>query len=349
MPEIPVRRFVLEIPWRTVFRLLLAALLVWCLLQLVQTVLVLIVAALLAVTLDPLVRWLESKRFSRAAAAILVTLALLVLVGLFFWRTWATLVEQSQQVGKRFGEIYADLMEQMPPAWRDAASSSSGQTISAVGGYAVSLARSAASAVTIVLLGFVLTFYLLIDGRRVYDWFIAFVPLRYRDRTEKTLAEGRTVLFAYMMGNLITSIIATVVTFVGLQWLGVPAALFLAVLAGLSDFVPVVGFIVSSIPAIVLAIAVSGKTVLGVVILYVAYNLVESYLLAPWAYGGRMKLSDFAVIVAFVVGAELAGVIGAVIALPLAALYPTVERIWLRNRLPEETVREHREQEMREE
>jgi predicted PurR-regulated permease PerM len=56
-----------------------------------------------------------------------------------------------------------------------------------------------------------------------------------------------------------------------------------------------------------------------------------------------MRLSDVAVILAFAVGAELAGVIGALIALPVAALYPTIERIWLREQLPEDTVREHRE------
>jgi predicted PurR-regulated permease PerM len=83
------------------------------------------------------------------------------------------------------------------------------------------------------------------------------------------------------------------------------------------------------------------------VIFYIAYNAVESYVLSPWAYGDRMRLSDFAVIVAFVVGAQLAGVIGAVIALPLAAIYPTVERIWLREQLPRETVQEHREIEHR--
>ena len=146
-----------------------------------------------------------------------------------------------------------------------------------------------------------------------------------------------------------TSIIAATVTFVALWILGVPAALFLALLAGLSDFVPVVGFIVSAIPAIVLGLTVSGQTALLVVVVYIGYNTVENYLLSPWAYGSRMRLSDVAVILAFAVGAELAGVIGALIALPVAALYPTVERIWLREQLPEDTVQEHRELEQPEE
>ena len=71
----------------------------------------------------------------------------------------------------------------------------------------------------------------------------------------------------------------------------------------------------------------------------------ENYLISPWAYGDRLKLSNVAVILAFAVGAELAGVIGALIALPIAAAYPAIERIWLREQLPDDTVREHQQAE----
>jgi predicted PurR-regulated permease PerM len=124
--------------------------------------------------------------------------------------------------------------------------------------------------------------------------------------------------------------------------LHVPAALLLAVIAGLADFVPVLGFIASAIPAVALALTVSPRTAMLTLALWVVYHGIENYLIAPWAYGKRLKLSDLAIILAFVVGAELAGVIGALIALPIAALYPTIERLWLREQLPRETVAEHR-------
>jgi predicted PurR-regulated permease PerM len=101
------------------------------------------------------------------------------------------------------------------------------------------------------------------------------------------------------------------------------------------------------VPAIVLALTVSGTTALIVAALYVAYHAVENYLLAPWAYGDRLKLSDLAVVLAFVVGAEIAGVVGALIALPIAAAYPAIERIWLREQLAEDTVHEHKAIEQR--
>jgi len=122
----------------------------------------------------------------------------------------------------------------------------------------------------------------------------------------------------------------------------VPAALLLAVMAGVCDFVPVLGFIASSIPAILLGFTVSTNTALTVALIFVAYHTAENYLIGPWAYGDRLRLSNVAVVLAFVVGASVAGVIGALIALPVAAVYPAIERIWLREKLPEETVAEHK-------
>jgi predicted PurR-regulated permease PerM len=89
-------------------------------------------------------------------------------------------------------------------------------------------------------------------------------------------------------------------------------------------------------------LTVSGTTALLVTGFYLLYNAVEAYLLTPWAYGSRLKMSDIAVILGFAAGAQLGGVVGALIALPIAALYPTIERIWLRDELPDDTVREHR-------
>ncbi len=340
----PVRqRVVLELPWRTIVKMLLAAALVWCLLQLAQTIVVIVVAILLSVTLEPPVRWLEGRRVPRSAAALTVSLALLVLVGAFLWMTWSSVVAQSREVGQSFVELASRWAPHFPPSLRDAISSAGGSAWTTAGSYAIRIAESVSTALGILVFAFVLAIYLLLDGHRVRAWLLAFVPPPQRRRAQRTFDEGREVVSGYMVGNLITSIICGVTTFIALWVLGVPAALFLALLAGLSDFVPVVGFIVSAIPAVVLALTVSGQTALFVVLFYIAYNTVENYLLSPWAYGSRMRLSDVAVILAFAVGAELAGVIGALIALPVAALYPTVERIWLREELPADTVQEHQE------
>ena len=75
--------------------------------------------------------------------------------------------------------------------------------------------------------------------------------------------------------------------------------------------------------------------------LYIAYHFIENYFIAPKVYGNQLRLSNLAVLMSFAVGAELGGVIGALLALPIAAAYPAVERIWLRERLEEDTVEKH--------
>jgi len=93
---------------------------------------------------------------------------------------------------------------------------------------------------------------------------------------------------------------------------------------------------------VVLALTVSPATAILVVGLYAFYHFIENYFIGPRVYGEQLELSNVAVVLAFAAGAELAGVVGALIALPVAAAYPAIERIWLRERLGDEVVTQHR-------
>src|SRR3954471_16407028 len=335
-------RAAIEIPWRTIARLLAAAAFVWLWLALVQLVLVLIVALLLAVTLNPVVTWFQGRGVSRAVASTIVGLIAVVVVGGLLWLTWNSVSDQGAYLFNRLQQSGEQLTAKLPFWVRTASPLKEGETIPSLAApYLARFGRSVASAIVVTLLGFVLTLYLLIEADSTREWLLAFVPGAQRGRVERTMAECEKVIFGYMAGNLITSIIAGVTTFVVLWWLEVPAALLLALIAGISDFVPVIGFVLGAVPTILLALSVSGKTALLVAAFYVAYNTVENYLISPWAYGGRLKLSNVAIILAFAIGGQVAGVIGALIALPVAAAYPAVEKIWLRARLPDDTVREH--------
>jgi predicted PurR-regulated permease PerM len=343
MPHSADRRTTVEIPWRTILKVLAAIVLVWLWLQLYQLVLVVVVAVLLAVTLNPIVAWFERRGMPRWGAVSVVSLIILAAIGGFLWATWASLNEQVRYVTQHFADIEHQITAKLPPWARKVASQTTGADVTSyIGPYALRLADSVTSAVVVAMLGFILTIYMLIEGQRTSEWILAFVPKANRAKAEQTLAECETVIFGYVAGNIATSIFATVFVLVALSILKVPAALLLAVLAGLLDFVPVLGFIVAVVPALALAATVSGTTVLIVGLLYIAYHGIENYLIAPRVYGDRLKLSNLAVILAFAVGAEIAGVIGALIALPIAAAYPAIERIWLREQLGDDTVREHR-------
>jgi predicted PurR-regulated permease PerM len=277
MPDIARRRVSLELPWRTLFKLLALAAVIWLWLQLIGLILVLIVAVLLAVTFDPVVVWLENRGLSRGKASLLVALAFLALVVGFFWMTWASLADQARYAIEHVSEFEQEAVRRLPRWMREAAGMrSAGEIQSYLAPYALRVVQSTMSAITIALLGFVLTIYLLVEGRTTRDWLVAFVPQRHRARTERTLTECERVIFGYVAGNTITSIIAFLCTLVALWALKVPAALLLATLAGLSDFVPVIGFFVTMVPAVLLALTVSGTTALLVTAFYIAYNTVEN-------------------------------------------------------------------------
>ena len=342
MAETARRRVAVDIRWPTILKVLAAAALVWIWLTLVQLILVVIVAVLLAVTLNPVVDWFERHGWARWSAAALIFVLLLVSFGLFAWLTWSSVTDQASYATAHIAQFEHDLLDKLPSWLRDATGVKSGEGVqSNLGSWALRFSRSAISAVVVSVLGLILTMYLVVEAKETSEWLVAFVPKAKRGRAEQTIAEAQRVIFAYVAGNVLTSIMAAVFVLVMLSTLNVPAALLLALIAGLFDFVPVIGFIASSIFAVAMALTVSASTALIVLTLYVAYHLVENYLISPWAYGDRLKLSNVAVILAFAIGGELAGVIGALIALPVAAAYPAIERIWLREKLPEPTVREH--------
>lgn len=333
----------LELPWRTIGKVLATAALVWVWWRTWQLFLIVVVAVLLAVTLDPVVRWLERRGLPRWGASAVVALAAAGIVAGFLAFAVTSLPAQGRLVTARMVDAEHELVQRIPPGLRAAAGA--GQPGQLAQGVVEPLLLRVTSgvgrALLVMALAFVLTVYLLIEGGRTYRWLLAFVPPSQRDKVNETAVASQRVIFGYVAGNVATSIFATVFVAVALSLLHVPAALLLGILAGLCDFVPVLGFIVSAIPAILLALAVSPLVALSVVALYVAYHTLENYLIAPWVYGERLRLSNLAVILAFAVGASLAGIVGALIALPIAAAYPAVERIWLIDRLGPRVVREH--------
>jgi predicted PurR-regulated permease PerM len=345
MPEPDFRRVAIELPWRTIAKVLATIALVWVWLKTSELFLLVLLAVLLAVTLDPLVRRLERRGLPRWGASTVVAFALLSVVGAIVYFAATTLPGQGHMVATRMIEAERDLAQRVPEVVREAVGAGSpGEMVqSYLGPAMLRLTQAVVGSLVVVALAFILTLYLLIEGETTYRWLLAFVPARRRAKVAETAVESQRVIFGYVAGNVATSIFATIFVLVALSLLKVPAALLLALVAGIADFVPVLGFIASAVPAVVLALSVSPTVAVIVLLLYVGYHTLENYLIAPWVYGDRLRLSNVAVVLAFAVGAAIAGVIGALIALPIAAAYPAIERIWLREQVGEQTVREHRE------
>ena len=344
MSPTPPERVRLYVPWLTILKILSAAALVWIWLQVWPILMVVLVSLVLAITLEPVVGWLERRGFKRGLAVLLVGAVTLAAFGAFLFAAAAPLTRQSKQLVDLAAAFQESIAVRVPVAIarivrrgpQDPA-----QMMAAIAAKVPDIASAVLTAAAMTLFAFILTLYLLADGRSTYEWLIAYVPRAHLAKANETVAGVTEAVFAYVAGNFVTSVFATVFVFVSLTLLEVPGAFMLAVLAGVCDFVPILGFFVALAPAVLAALTVSPGTAVAVVGLYGLCHVIENYAIAPKVYGHHLKLSGVAVLVGLVIGAELGGIIGALLALPVVAAYPIVERIWLRESLGKNVLAEH--------
>lgn len=335
-------RRTIDVAGTTIVKIILAVVVVWLWLHLWQLLMLVLVAVMLAIGLEPLVEWLERRRVPRGLGAAGVVLLLTALVVGFFYVAGSSLTGQAHELSSRATSVEASLLRKAPPFVRRSLHNQATPDASTVAGYVLSTGRLVVDGAIVGVLALILTLYLLIEGCQTYDWLVAYVPKEHRPRVHTTARGARRAIRGYIVGNVATSAFAAIFVFVSLTLLKVPAALLLAVLAGLFDFVPVLGFICSSVPAILLALTVSPLVAAITAGLYVAYHLIENYYIGPKVYGDRLRLSNLSVILAFAVGAEIGGIVGALLALPVAALYPVIESVWLKDYLARDAADSHR-------
>jgi predicted PurR-regulated permease PerM len=334
-------RFAVEIPWSTLLKVIAAVVLFAALKQLIWLFLLVVVSVIIAVGLMPVVRALERRGWHREFSATAVVAGIVAAIIGFLALTWASLVSQTQNLTSRLGSVEAWVESHAPAPIVKLLTDSGSSGVSTLAGYAASAGESLLAAIAAFVFAAILVLYLLIEGSLTYQWVRGFVPARLHARFDRTAAGACTAAYGYVLGNVATSVLAGLYTFVWLLALGVPAALLLAMIAFLCDFVPVLGFFLACAPAMLMATTRSAALALAMIPIYGAYHLIENYFIGPRVYGHRLQLSNLAVLIAFAVGAELGGVAGALIALPLAAMYPTVERLWMHGPLGEEIVDEH--------
>ena len=230
-----------QLPWGTIFKVLTAVLLVWLWFRLWQWILLLIISAFLAVGLDPVVEWLDRHRIRRAYGAFLIVLLIAGLLVGFAYLAGAELIEQARLLGGRVEAVQQEVMDRLPPFLLKMLPTGGQGGESALADRAAGFGRAIAGGVLSLGIALILTIYFLLDGRRTYEWLVAFAPHHQRARVRQTAIESRQAVLAYVRGNAATSALAAVVAYIFLLIAGVPAPLLLALLTGLFDFVPVIG------------------------------------------------------------------------------------------------------------
>lgn len=308
----------------------------------------------LAMALNPIVTWLTRHRVPRFAAAILIALLLIVAVALLGWIVIPPMVQEAQ-----------DAIQQAPEYWNRAEARLEGlgqrvpflrERLSPGGDFGRQLVQygttiltragsftvTAAGVLFTLALVFILTIYTLASPRPILAGLLGAVPGDYREPTRSALIRIVRQMRAWVIASLILGAVVAFLAWLGLTLLGVPNALLLATLAFFGEFVPNFGPIVAAIPALLLALTVSPITALWTLVIYVIIQQVESYLLAPLILGGRLELHPVTVAFFVLVMGALVGVVGALLAVPVAAIVKILyEEFYYKPRHPDQEAIDH--------
>jgi predicted PurR-regulated permease PerM len=183
---------------------------------------------------------------------------------------------------------------------------------------ALGVLRGILTAVVATVTIFFLVLFLLREGRRWVEAGVDLLPPASRPRWERVLAGVTRTIRGYVTGNLLISLIAGTIAYVTLLATGVPYALPLAVLVAVLDLIPLVGATLGTVVASGVALSEGLFPFIVVAVVFVAYQQFENHLLQPLIYGRTVQLSPLMVLISILLAGSIAGIIGALIAIPIA-------------------------------
>lgn len=315
--------------------LLVAAVVFFYLVVNLQSVLFqLLFALILATGLGPLVRQLERSGMSRGLAVLLIYVLLIIALIVLGVAVIPPIVEQVEEFardaprhGDEIVELLRSLREQfpfLPPLDEqlvEYARQLSGQ-LGVLGAQALTVARFALgifSGALSILLVLLITLYLIVDHERIRDYFLSFFSEERHEQLRRVSDRIGERMGGWLLGQVFLSLTVGLVSWIGLTLLGVNGAVVLAVLAAIGELIPIVGPIAAAVPAVLVGFTQSVYHGIAALVLYVAIQQLENNILVPKIMERAVAIHPLAVIIALLVGGELYGIVGAIVAVPVAA------------------------------
>lgn len=281
------------------------------------------------------------RRLTGAPDGAAVALAVLLVVGGLAFGGW--------MFGTEIGGQVRTLVESLPDAWAsferrvgemglgerlremvDGASPSGSGVLSGVGGFAMSLGGGLADALVVLVGGI----YLAVQPRLYRTGTLKLVPPHRRELASEALDDSGRALRLWLKGQLISMIVVGLLVGVGLWLIGVPSALVLGLLAGILEFIPLVGPIVAALPALLIGLSHGPETALWVLGLYLLVQQIEGNVLQPLVQQYAVDLPAVILLFSLLAFGTLFGALGIILAAPLTVvIYVLVKRLYVREAL----------------
>jgi len=293
-------------------------------------VVLLFVVMILTATFSPVVKvW--QKHLGRLVSIILLFLLFISLIFAVVYLVIPPLVVQitslAQNVPNYFHDINFGNFRQYIPSIQsalDTLSANLGSLTSNIFTFTSGIISMIAAIFTI----FVLTFYLLLDEKNVKNFISNILPSEHQDQIIAVINKIAVKVGSWFRGQVFLGLIIFVIDYIGLTILNVPYALILAIIAGLLELIPTVGPFIAGLIAAFVALTISPWLALLVICLFSAVQLVENIIIVPKVMQKAVGISPVVILIALLIGGKLMGVVGAILAIPLAASLSVVILEW---------------------
>ncbi len=304
-----------------------------------------LISLFLALAMNPAVEYFQRHGIRRRglAAGVTFVLVLAAIAGIGALLVPTVVHQVSDLVGKvpdyihdisrgkgRFG--FLETKYHLPERIRDAIHKGGATKVLGLSGAAITITKSVISIVLATITIAFLTFFMLLEGPRWMDRFYGLLPPESRPRWENVCQQIYRTVGGYVTGNLLISLIAGSSTTIVLTIMGVPFAIALGLVVAILDLIPLAGATIAAILIGVVAFIHSIVAGIVVVVFFIVYQQIENHFLQPVVYGRTVQLSPLVVLISILIGAELAGILGALGAIPVAGAIQVLIVDWLRHR-----------------
>jgi predicted PurR-regulated permease PerM len=322
----------------TIWMTVLAVIVVWCAFVVRDVLLLVYVSVVLAIGFSPIVRIIErqkvlpvAKRLPRWLAILILYLAILGSLALVIVLVFPPLVHQAAALWDKLPDMFERVQEfLLRKGWlkehltmREAVERAPGSSGDAVGSVARGIANVAGGLFGVVT-ALILTFYMLVDSWSLRQSALRLFPRQHRARVDAASREVMEKVSAWLAGQLLLAGTIGATSAIGLWALGIPFFYVLALISAVGEMIPIIGPILSAIPAIAVASTLGPQKVLFVIIFFVLQQQLENHILVPKIMSRQVGVSAVTVIVSLLIGGALLGMVGAILAVPTAAILQVI-------------------------
>jgi predicted PurR-regulated permease PerM len=337
-PPVPVRTIL-----ATIGLVLAAALALYLVVETRRVLTWMVIAAFFAVALYPLAAWVQRRMLGdrwRALATFLVFLVVFLGLGGLVTALAIPLVQEGTKFAGQLPELIDQARAGQGPVgrlleranvleWVEGNQDRIDAFVSSLTAPAAGVLRSVATGIAGAVTVFVLAYLMVLEGPKVVDGAIRVFSPATGARIRRVGADCARSVTGYISGNLLISVICGVLTYVVLLILGIPFAGLIALFVGIADLVPLVGATLGGAVAVIAGFLYSTTAGIVVLVFVVLYQQLENHVLQPLIFARTVKLNPLTVIVAILLGVELLGVLGALLAIPAASMIQVILRdVW---------------------